>query len=793
MIALALVMALGGVLDDSLAARMREEDFLRASSDLGLATVLDELERLEPAATAEDPACGILRRIALMRLAVRAPLRTTDERARSLSELRELRTALVTSPTKDARLPLWLADAAEDELLLGFLGTEFGPQAIAGSAAAEVASRSHASLDRVLSSLDEAAASDPLGAPAVDGELEQRLEADRAVRRPLLRAVALALQAAIDRATTARAEREERSAMIKPVLLEIQRLRPHAPSRLRVEADLGEAAAAAVVPDSESARFAAARLALAGDAVAFALSRILSVDALVGERRVEEALAQLQPLVSAQGMPPSLALLCADASVRTRVALGKSVASASTLSPWIGVLRQADPAQRGWIRDAVMDRMASALGTAHIDAALPTIAEVAHARELASKGRSESQAWNFLEATASDARDSEAQACALSALAWASARIADAGATATALARLARHLESEPAGAIAMSRAVTLELALDDDAPDLRLNERTATLDLARTRYPDLPERSLVSIAQDAALARDSLDRLLTQDFSTPSAAQAAAFKAIASRLRESLARCDQTVAGVARAKAAMASCDVAADLLTPEPIELAAADARATPWAEFNETDARRLARLRLELAARRAHDDGTRAAECAAIPALTSAALTEFMEASITAPTRERLLSAIAVSHAWESAHGTSPSRDLRRLRCKAALLAPSWEEALEESRLLAQRTGAGTEDLALRCAALRGAIKAQSRGIEPSLAVQELMDVGKRLSDASAKQTPDWWLAQTAQLEAATLAGRGGEPVRARIARLRALDASLGGASFESAISALDRAIP
>ena len=779
-----------------------EADFLRACADLGLAHALDDLDRLEPAQGTGDPATEHLRGIARARLDLRSADSTTTERARAIADLRRLGGELAQKFRTDPRRAIWLADAAEDELVLGFLIAEPGPQAIAGRFSDEVHASALAALKRTRDLLDDADAASAGRAASAEPEFAGRIADDDSVRRPLLRAIATALEAAIDRTSAARASEDERAARAA-LVSQIQRLRERAPARLRIEADLGEAAAAAVVPDAAAAQFAAARVALAGDAVAFALARIFAIDALVAERRPQEALAQLQPLLASEGLPASLALLCADAAVRTRVSLGKSMASDATLAPWIDALRRASRSDRGWVRDAVLDRLSFALDGVRVESELSVIAEIARARTRAAREGAEGAAARaYLTMRGADRTDKEAQACALLSLAWGYAHANEPGDAAHALARAAAVLVEEPAGARAMSAAVAIELALDDEIPDARRDARDHALALARTNYPELPERPRIVLAQEATMARELLDKVIAQLPHAHDPAHTARIAQHAINLQAGLAREPDDAPVVARARATLEACETSMDIAgagkTPEPAS------SATAWLQFTSQDAARLARLRLERAALRCTNNEDRRTACAAIPSSAASALDAFLAAS-TAPTNaastaisptdtQRVAAtALAIALAWENAHNAPPTTTQRRLRCRAATLASDWPAALREARLMAVEGGDARENLAVRCTALRGAIHADAAHRASPESLQELMQCGRALATASEPQSPEWWLAQTAQLEAASLSGRGGEPVRAKIARLRSLDATLGGAPSHAAITALDRVAP
>ncbi|MDA0215076.1 MAG: hypothetical protein O2875_06905, partial [Planctomycetota bacterium] len=266
------------VLDPTRAAIL-EEDFLRGVGDFGLIRALEDLELTEPSAAESDRTTTRLRSIALSRLILTSPTTLLPDRVIALNQLRKTREALIKSHPNDPRSILWLADAAEDEFVLGFLGIDGGVEAIAGAPVAQIIPRASASLERIEKQLELALIVEKniskMTLP-VGSLLAQRIEDDARGRRPLLAAAAKTMRLTIDRSTHSAQRQQDRKLEAALLFKTISKLRTEIPPRLRLEADLAEVAAASVAMQSESARFGAARAMLVGDPMRTVLTKILS-------------------------------------------------------------------------------------------------------------------------------------------------------------------------------------------------------------------------------------------------------------------------------------------------------------------------------------------------------------------------------------------------------------------------------------------------------------------------------------------------------------------------------------
>ncbi len=808
------------VASDPTLIMIHEDDFLRGLADLSLERALNDLEQSEPSNAASDAATGQLRAVARWRLTLRSPATAYALRLDALEQLRKAREALIAAFSQDPRVVLWLTDAAEDEFVLGFLALDGGPEAIAGSPLADVPARAQASLERVRVLLKRA--SDAQARPttlAKDSALAQRLADDAQGRRPFLAAAVEALAMAINRTTLDPVAARGRPALAAPIHTAIVELRSRIPSRLRPEADLAEVAAAATALRIDDARFGAARILLANDPILATLSRILAADGLVNERNGNEALQQLIALNMSANMPTGLRLLAADAFVRTRVLMGKSPADATTLEAWIVTLRNASPLERAAVRRAVLDRIAGALRSVTVTGTLPSLATIARAGDALLADGSASAAEATLRSFADQSADSEAQAAALVLLADIYSAHGEWGRAADAYRLFAQCAAHEPSAATAIETALDIEIALDRARPDARTAAFEATLQLALTRFGELPTRKRTA-AQLLALQLVRTSDQLAAAHNAPSDDAAAALVANAVQLRDldESARAAGFDAGP-RIDAAIALALIASDLLAQENPQRAAAAPTRAQWAEWTTTDARRILQLRLERAA--LQEDGYREAfqrELEAIPpslltdGSTSACptLLQFLQQRVdqaralqrsadpSAPSAA--LRALAAAEIWEKLHPPAAkastdahARALGVAAADAALIAHQWDAATTRAQALAAQPTADQSDylrlaqaLSQAAAALNGAADVARRDALRNQA----MDAARTLATKVARATPQWWTAQVIQLELAEASGRGGEPLQARLARLREIDPQLGGEPFKSALEKLAR---
>jgi hypothetical protein len=810
---------------DATSKRLAEDDFLRGVGDLALLRALDDLDRTEPV---RDPQSteALLRVIARDRATLRSDACSLPERLKALDRLRATRSALVAREASDPFTVLWIGDAAEDELTLAFFGADGGADAIAGSFGSSLVPRARAALERVLALLESAdsrAASIPPDRVPAATALAQRLDSDARARRPFLRAAVRAFLLAMERTAESAAASRERPAKGAELLRELTALRPQLPPRLRPESDLAEVAAAAVAAQCDAARYAAARIISARDPTLTVLARILSCDCLVNERRGEEAVRQLVALHAVQGLTTPLRLLVADAIVRTRGMLGKSSTTELTLRPWIDTLDKAQASERAGVRRAVLERIAGAARGQPAYGDLPPLAEVAIARDALLANPADGAALARLAPHATQSRNATAQVAALE-------TIADAVVTARmwpeasdAYRALALAASQEPISISAMQAALDIELALDRADPAGREAQLEETLGLAINRFPELPSRP-ASLAQLEAI---QTRRLLQQALSAGPeeraslARQAADAAQRVADLDAAARRAGLDPGGRVAATAEMAR--TAADFLAPSAAQATRATALPSreQWESWTKFDAQRILRLRLERAAMHAAEPARiMTAELALLPdsmmdpqtpaALT--AITNFMRRQVELAGAANLQGsplsvqfarrALAAGQAWESLTATrggtgSPqvlAGAFDRLAADAALLAQEWENAIARAEAIALANPSAIDDQRRLVEALAWAHKdAVRQGLKDLRDERRTrgMSAARALEAIAPDGSPAWWLAQSVQLRIAEESGRGGEPVLASIARLRAADSTLGGPLISAEILETERA--
>ncbi len=810
---------------DAVSQRLAEDDFLRGLGDLALVRALDDLDRTEPV---RDPksAEALLRAIARERAMLRSDALALTDRLGSLERLREVRRSLAALDTQDPFSVLWIGDAAEDELTLAFFGADGGADAIAGSQGSALLPRARAALDRVLALLDAAdarAASIPPASVPDGSPLAQRLDNDARTRRPFLRAAVRAMRLAIERDVESAGESRERPAKGAALLRELAALRPQLPPRLRPESDLAEVAAAAVAAQCDAARYAAARIISARDPTLTVLARVLTCDCLVNERRGEEALRQLSAMHAVQGLSTPLRLLVADAIVRSRGMLGKSPTTELTLRPWIDTLDRAQAAERAGVRRAVLERIAGAARGQPAYGDLPPLAEVALAREILLANPADRAALARLAPHATQTHNATAQVAALETIADAVIAARMWPEAADAYRALALAASQEPISLPAMQAALDIELALDRADPAGREAQLEETLGLAINRFPELPSRP-ASLAQlEAIQVRRFLQQAMaaSPEMRATIAKQAADAAERLTELDAAARRSGLDTGSRVEATAEMAR--TAADFLASNAAQAtrAAALPSREQWESWTKFDSQRILRLRLERAAMHAAASSrVMTAELALLPdsmldAQTPAALTaitNFMRRQVEiagdaslrgSPASVQFAQhALAAGLAWEAlmatrSGGGSPqtlTAAFERLAADAALLGQEWENAIARAETIALANPTSVDDQRRLVEALslahRDAVRQGLKDLRDERRTRAMI-AARALEAIAPDGSPAWWLAQSVQLRIAEESGRGGEPVLASIARLRAVDAALGGPLSSADILETERA--
>jgi hypothetical protein len=132
--------------------------------------------------------------------------------------------------------------------------------------------------------------------------------------------------------------------------------------------------------------------------------------------------------------------------------------------------------------------------------------------------------------------------------------------------------------------------------------------------------------------------------------------------------------------------------------------------------------------------------------------------------------------------------------RLAADAALLGQEWENAIARAETIALANPTSVDDQRRLVEALslahRDAVRQGLKDLRDERRTRA-MSAARALEAIAPDGSPAWWLAQSVQLRIAEESGRGGEPVLASIARLRAVDAALGGPLSSADILETERA--
>ncbi len=818
--------------DDPTTLWIREENFLRGVSDLGIGHVLEDLESVDPAAQSTDPATGALREVARLRLLLKESGTERGARLKAFEDLRRVRQALADAHQGDGRTAIWWTNAAEDEFVLGFLGLDGGSESIAGSPLREVATRAAASLDRVDQNLARAATA-AASAPAIEvpdgSSLAQALDDDARGRRPMLAAASRAMRLVVDRTVLAeKAQQSQRAEALNLVkVLDALRGRIGVPTRLYPELDLASLAAAAVAVDPNTAQLSAERTNAARDQVLTTLSQILVAEGLLRGGRGDEAQRHLLAHITNDSLSAALRVLTADALVRVRNTLGEHPASTESLQGWIDALRRAPSSQRAGVRRAVLERIANALRDVPVDRELPALAAVALARDHLATGNAPDEAIKVLRAHARSESDSEARATAIVVLAEAHCATGDWASASDDYRMFAECSPTEPMALAAIQTALDIECALDRAHPDARQTQFEQTLRLALQRFAELPSRPN-SIAQLEAIKT----RRVIDEFNLGLGNRSANLSAT---LSDAVLRLAQTVttaerAGIAlgpRIDATLIAAKIALDCLANSGAT-APTDQEVLPsarWATWTNEDATRVLQARLERVMRTGAMD--RAAFDQVFAELPAPFRTDHRQVVVDSligflrnqldegrarlardgasalEARELARGALLAVEAWEGlsppiATTSSPTIGdsaneiaLARLAADAAHEAQAWESAVSRSESIATRTWATVDDQRRLAESLASAAISAETAKDFPLRDDlrgRAMTCARNLSASSPPQSKEWWSAQVIQVQIAQDSGRGGDGVQAKIARLRALDGDLGGDPSRSALEGL-----
>lgn len=777
-----------------------DEDLLRLMSDLSLGKAIDELAHAKSALAADDPAFATLCSIATARMRLRDPKSTSVQRARAMVELRELRAKLAAQSPDDGRLPLWLGEAAEDELLLGFLSVDCGGVAIAGSQVTDDGANAQESLDRVQSWLTMAQRADraaqergALRGPQVQ---ESQIDQSRTARAMLADAVE-AFSMIVGPGGRSPAESARIAARGKEVLAHLEGLRSGLPPRLIWVCDLAEAAAAATAAQPEVARLAAARLAQAGDELAFVLGRIFWAQALINARRGSDAIAVLEPLAGAQGLSTAVRVIGADSLVHARIALGRPATTDTTLAPWTDLLRHASSESRPALRRTLLERVDRIVARSAPVGTPAAIASIAIARRRLLADARDEAASATLGEIAKDAHNPQIQAIACLAALDIHTHHGNIPAAVDDLVAFAKALPRDPAAPAAAQLAVDMELAIAARDTPWRARQAIDTIEWAIGAFPSLEATDASRVALLALRQREQL----AEEF----AGLPGPSEQFAKELAGSVAKLEHLAQ---TAQVSTGGSGLVADtlLLMRTAVEMvgegrdgttvSGAEPSAAQWGSLSLRDASLLARMRLECAARHGREgpsgfDGVLRAIPANLGEVVLTYLREKLEAATTSASapggsgaRSLARRALDACTSWEAISPTNLDPVLlearQRLAADLAVAAEEWPEAARRSRELAAGSRPSSADMCRALTALRGLVRPGGSALDPTELARtrlDLVQLARDVGKASPRGSSAWWQAQVSQLQVAQDSGRGGEACCAKIARLRAMDPQLG----------------
>jgi hypothetical protein len=729
-----------------------------------------------PRAEAAGPAAGSLDAVAaavdLARTDARRDWTSPVAAAAAWSRLVRLREPLLASD--DPRAAVWLCDAAEDDLTIGLGIDGCGVATAAGLPTPAQRDRATALLREALTCTREAErrAREALAAGTATPEMANRLDATELARRiPLVRGCA-----AILAAWAGALPGSDADAIVESAALRLATMRGSLTGNARTLADtcagLGFArlgrrtdAEPLLAPVAADPRSDAGlrTLAVAGLAEGAAPSA-------AGRRRALEGLrSRIGP-----GLDDVARLTLGDLDFRlARAAATDAAGGAGAAAPpwrgWIDAVAAAAPARRAAVRAEALARIAR-----NADGMDDPVARVARALALAATVDSRAPGTAALRAAVADpALDPGVRALAMLELGRAELLLGNPEAGALALLAFAEANPAEPSSRHAIDAAVAAARGTGDAALLARV------LATAVARFPDHPdhgawrvEESAVALAPDApapirdapsrraALALDGLDRADRNGVSDP-AIRADLAIAAADALNEEL-RGDAAIEALGRTAPAGRE-----DAL-PEALRLRVLEER-----------------IRALVVATRAVDgDGAVQAALARDPdgtADAAARVLRRMAAADLGTVAGSATDAERASRVGRLADATlrmaPPTAERDEVLARAFVTAGMHAEALACARRAVAARGDRADLLVALAEALWGT------GSEPALA--EAFALYDRVARSVPEGSATWWLCQVRRLQVLDRVGRSGDAIAPRVARLRALDGSLGGPAFSATL--------
>jgi hypothetical protein len=699
------------------------------------------------------------------------------------------RAELVRANANDPRVPVWLADQAEDCFTVALPAGGDVDRTLYGLAGPDARRRVRRLAVDMAAAAEQAelaakAVLDRAGADAAPPPLVERLTTvERPRRIPLVRALADVLQVEM-----AEFDAGRRRALAESAIARIDTLLPELDDRTAsVVARYAGLTAARIGEERAANRFLSLARQKAGEDEALTTLADLAALRAAGLLRGPASAAEAASVLRGSGTTArQLAIAELEARLR-RQAEGETGGAPSSgllawTSPFTNLLRRTKSDQAGEVRDLAMARLAQVLrdGTPLPDG--EPMAILGAAQHALDAGQPVEPLTDALARLAEDPQaPASLRAGALRTLAridMAADRWAEAADRSLALAR---GFPLDPSSAPAMSLAVRIARELDraadgaDTAARQRLEHAVA---LGLAGYPEHADQALWQLERQVLAAEAAAE------------SRACELKAMDPLLP---APADPVVEGL---RARLASARAWTALQAGRPQESLEALASAAPPVPGRAADLRLAARVGAlaeldrdvladsEIAAAKADAVSAAAFAHAAGHVPAQRLPVELPKAAGAGAARARRLAAAVRASAAVAASDWSRIGDLLRLAGEPELAREAYAQALQ----LQPDALEPLQGMAEASVALGG----ESRWSE-AMGIHRRLLAGREMGGDEAVQDRAWWLSQLRQLQILHAADRFDERARMRLNRLRAIDAGLGGADFRAAFDAIERAAP
>ena len=699
------------------------------------------------------------------------------------------RAELVRANADDPRVPVWLADQAEDCFTVALPAGGDVDRTLYGLAGPDARRRVRRLAVEMGAAAEQAeiaakAVLERAGAEAAPPPLVERLTTvERPRRIPLLRALADVMQVEM-----AEFDAGRRRSLAESAIARIDTLLPELDDRTAsVVARYAGLTAARVGEERAANRFLALARQKAGTDEALATLADLAALRAAGLLRGPASAAEAASVLRGAGtISRQLAIAELEARLR-RQAEGETGGAPSSgllawTSPFTNLLRRTKPDQAGELRDLAVARLAQVLrdGTPLPDG--EPMAILGSAQHTLDAGQS---AASLTESLVKLAEDPQAPASLRAGALRTLARIdmsADRWAEAAdrSLA-LARGFALDPSSAPAMSLAVRIARELDraSDGRDVAARQRLErAIALGIAGYPEHADQALWQLERQVLAAEAAAEsracELKDMDPLLPAPADP-----VVEGLRARLASARAWTA-LQRGQAQQAL-DALASVPPPSPGRAAELRLAARVGA-LAELDRDVLADA--EIAAAPADAVSAAALAHAARRMPEQRLPVNLVRTPDAGAARARRLAAAVRPSATVAASDWSRIGDLLRLHGEPERAREAYAKALE----LQPDALESLQGMAEASFVLGG----EARWSE-AMGIHRRLLAGREMGDDDAAQDRAWWLSQLRQLQILQAADRFDERARMRLNRLRAIDANLGGAEFRPAFEAIAGAAP